>query len=189
MVAGAPSLARVMHKQGEEEEVEPVDLRQQGSKALFPRNVRLAQGMNIVDDQEGMLVDRVAMIRIANDQRVDAVELGNQQLQNAQGMHGAKRVRGVWPEQYLPQPIPQKGSLRYVHIEHRECVGQAILCILRQPVAMRSDQGKHPQNTLRTSQHSGFRNIDAPVLDHEVGAGNGNPLTPLRPVERLPCRR
>ena len=54
---------------------------------------------------------------------------------------------------------------------------------------MRCDQGKDAKNALRTGEQRSFRNIDAAVLDHEVGARNGNPLAPLRPVERLPCRR
>ncbi len=48
-----------------------------------------------------MLVDRVAMIGVANDQCIDAVELGDEQLQDPQGMHGAQRVRGVGAEQDL----------------------------------------------------------------------------------------
>ena len=63
--------------------------------------MRLAERMNIVDGEEGMLVDGVAMIGIANYQGVDAVEFGDQQLQDAQGMHRAQSVSGVGPEQDL----------------------------------------------------------------------------------------
>src|ERR1700735_1064659 len=68
VIAGAASLARVVHEDGEEEKVQTVDLPQQRGKTAFPSQVWLAQSMNIVDHQEGMLVDGVAMIGVANYQ-------------------------------------------------------------------------------------------------------------------------
>ncbi len=172
MVAAAAGLPRVVHEYREEEEVEAIDLREQGRKAPFPGKLRLAQGVNIVDDQKGMLVDGVAMIGVANDQRVNAVELGNKQFQDAECVHGAQRVRGVRSEQDLAQTVPQEWTFGDVHIEHRESVGQAVFGILRQPVAVRRDQREDAKNSLRAGEQRGFGDIDAPVLHHEVGSRN-----------------
>ena len=95
MLAVAAALAGVVQQQREQEQIEAVDLRQQLRQALFVVVRRLAQAVHVVDGQEGVLVDGVAVIAVANDQRVDAVELGNQHLQHAERVHGAQRVRGV----------------------------------------------------------------------------------------------
>jgi hypothetical protein len=76
-----------------------------------------------------------------------------------------------------------------VHIEHREGIGQAVFRILRQPVAMRRHQGKDAKDTLRAGQQRRVGDIDPAVLHHEVRAGNGSALAPLRSIERLPRRR
>ena len=177
-----------MHEQRQEEEVEAVDLGQQGGKAPLPGKVRLAQGMHVIDHQEGVLVDGVAMIRVADDQGVDAVELGDEQLQDAQRMHGAQRVRGVGPEQNFAQTVPQEGSFGDVHIEHRERVGKAVFGVLRQPVAMRRNHGEDAENSFGAGEQRRFGDIDAAILDHEVGAWNRGALASLGAVERLSRR-
>ena len=90
VVLVAAGLAGIMQQQGEQEEIEAVDLRQQLGKPLLVFVRGLAQAVDIVDGQEGMLIDGVAMIAVANDQGVNAVELRDQHLQNAEGMHGAQ---------------------------------------------------------------------------------------------------
>src|ERR1700761_7563868 len=97
-------------------------------------------------------------------------------------------MRGVRTKQDLPQAVPQEWALRNVDIKYRESVCEAILRILRQPVAMRRHQGKDAKNTLRTRELCSFRNIDASVLNDKVGARNGNSFPPLRTVKRLSCR-
>ncbi len=46
-----------------------------------------------------MLIHRVAMVGIANHQRIDAVELRHQHLQDAQGVHDAQRLCSMATEQ------------------------------------------------------------------------------------------
>ncbi len=88
-------LAGVVQQQGEQEQVEAVDFRQQLRQALLVLVRRLAEAVHVVDGEEGVLVDGVAVVAVADDQGVDAVELGDQHLENAEGVHGAQGVRGV----------------------------------------------------------------------------------------------
>ena len=52
------------------------------------------------------------------------------------------------PSRISRRPFHRNGPFRDVHIEYRESVREAIFRILRQPVAMRRDQGKDAKNTL-----------------------------------------
>src|ERR1700743_3261812 len=103
MVAGAARLASVVHKKREQKKVEAVDFRQQSGKALFPVVRGLAQSVHVVDDEKSMLVDSVAMVRVADDERIDAVKFGNDQLEHAERVHGAQGMRGVRPKQDFTQ--------------------------------------------------------------------------------------
>ncbi len=80
MLSGAPRLAGVVQEQSEKKQVEPVDFRQQLRQALFVVVRRLAEGMHIVDRQEGMFVYGVSVIAVADDQGINPVELGDQHL-------------------------------------------------------------------------------------------------------------
>ena len=107
VLAGAARLAGVVQQQRQQKQIEPVDLRQQLRQALLVVVRGLAQAVHVVDGEEGVLVDGVAVIAVANDQRIDAVELGDQHLQNAERVHGAQRVRGVGAEQHFAQRVPE----------------------------------------------------------------------------------
>jgi len=97
MFAGAARLAGVVQQQCQQEQIEAIDLRKQLRQALFIVVCWRAQAMHIVDTKEGVLVDGVAMITVANHQRIDAMEFGNQHFQHAQRMHGSQRMRSVRP--------------------------------------------------------------------------------------------
>ena len=71
--------------------------------------------MQRVDQHKRMLVHRVAVVRIANHQRIDPVKLRNQQLQHTQRMHRPQRIARMRPRQYLPAdgataPVPPPGA-------------------------------------------------------------------------------
>ena len=91
------AFAGVVQQQRQQEQIEPVDLRQQLRQPLLVARGRLAQAVHVVDGQEGVLVHGVAVIAVADHQRVDAVELGDQHLQHAQRMHGAQSMGRVGP--------------------------------------------------------------------------------------------
>ncbi len=53
--------------------------------------------MQRIDQHKRVLIHRVAVIRIANHQRIDPVKLRNQQLQHAQRMHRPQRHSRIPP--------------------------------------------------------------------------------------------
>src|SRR5580698_8674259 len=101
VVTRAARFACIVHEEREQEEVEAINFRQQRSKAFFPVVSGLAQPVHVVDDEKGMLIDGVAVVRVTDDERVDTVELGNDQLEDAESMHRAQRMRGMGSEQDL----------------------------------------------------------------------------------------
>ena len=59
--------------------------------------------MQNFDGQKGVLVDGVAVIQVAQHQRVDGVELGQGEREQVQRMHRAQRLGGVRLDQELAQ--------------------------------------------------------------------------------------
>ena len=173
MFAGAAGLAGVVQQQRQQEEIEAVDLRQQLRQPLLVVVGGLAQAVDVVDGQEGVLVDGIAVIAVANHQGVDAVELGNQHLQHAQRMHGAQRVGGVGPEQNLAQRVPQIGPLGDVDGQNRQRVGDAVFGGLRERVAVRGHQREDAQDGAGVVELRAGQNVDAALVEQEVGSGDG----------------
>ncbi|MEI9967939.1 MAG: hypothetical protein WDM87_04665 [Terracidiphilus sp.] len=81
VLSGAAAFAGVMQKQREKKEVEAIDFRKQLGETLLLLAGGRAQLVDIVDDEEGVLVDGVAVVAVADDERVDAVELGDEHLE------------------------------------------------------------------------------------------------------------
>ncbi len=76
VIASAAALAGVMKQEREQEEIEAIDFGQQLREAVLVVLRGLAEGVDVVDGEEGMLVDGVAVVAVADDESVDAVELG-----------------------------------------------------------------------------------------------------------------
>ena len=106
VIAGAAGLAGVVHEQREQKQVEAVDFGQEPGETLFPLVMRLAEGVDVIDDEEGVLVDGVAMVGVADDERVDAMEFGDEQLEDSEGVHGAQSMGGVGADQNFAQAVP-----------------------------------------------------------------------------------
>ncbi len=172
--AAAPAFAGVVQQQRKQEEIEPIDLRQQLRQALFVVVRRLAQAVHVVDGQEGVFIDRVAVIAVANDQRIDAVELGDQHLQHAERVHGAQRVRGVGSEQHFAQRVPQIRPFGDVNGERGQRIGDAVFGGLRERVAMRGHQREDAQDRGGVAELRAGKDVDAALVEDEVGAGDGS---------------
>src|SRR5579884_2390371 len=109
VVARAARFSRIVHQDGEQKQVEAVNLRKQRGEALFPVVRRLPQRVNIVYDEKCVLIHRIAMVRVADDQSVNAVEFRNDQLQQAQRVHRAQRVRGMRPSRTSRRQFHRNG--------------------------------------------------------------------------------
>ena len=129
MLAGAAGFSGVVKQEGQQEEIEAVDLRQKLGQALFVFVGGLAERVDVVDGEEGMLIHRVAVVAVADDQRIDAVELGNQHLKDAEGVHGAESVRGMRAEQDFAQRVPEVWTFGNMDGEDGERVGNAVFSV------------------------------------------------------------
>ena len=172
--AGAAALAGVVQQQGEQEEVEAVDFGEQLREALLVVVRGLAQAVHVVDGEEGVLVDGVAVIAVADDQGVDAVELGDEHFQHAESVHGAERVGGVGAEQDFAQGVPQIGALGDVDGEGGQGVGDAVFGGLRERVAVGGHQREDAQDGGGVVELRAGKDVDAALVENEVGAGDGS---------------
>ena len=173
VLAGAAGLAGVVQQQGKEEEIEAVDFREQLRQALLVLVGGRAQGVHVVDDEEGVLVDGVAVVAVADDERVDAVELGNQHLKNAERVHGAQSVRGVRTEQHFAQRVPKVGAFGNGDGQHGQRVGDAVFSGLRERVAVRGHEREDAQDGGSVIELRAGLNVDAALVEEKVGAGDG----------------
>ena len=174
VVVGAPGLAGVVEQQSEEEEVEAIDFRQKLGEALIVFMGGLTQAVDIVDDEEGMFIDCVAVITVADDQGVDAVKLGDEHLQNAEGVHGAEGVSGVRPEQDSAQRVPQIRAFRNVDGERGQGVGDAVFSGLRERVAVRGHESEDAQDGAGVIELRSGSDVEAALVEEEGGAGDGD---------------
>ena len=173
MFAAAPAFAGIVQQQRQQEEIEAVDLRQQLRETLFVVVRGLAQAVHVVDGEEGMLVDGVAVIAVANHQRIDAVKLGNQHLQHAECVHGPQRVRRVRPQQHLAQGVPQIRPFGDVNGQRGQRVGDAVFGSLRERIAMCGHQREDAQDGCGIAELRAGKNVDAALVENEVGARDG----------------
>src|ERR1035437_3326739 len=134
----------------------------------------LARRVDIVDGKEGVLVDGVAVIAVADHQGVDAVELRDEHLQNAQGMHSAEGMCGVRPYEDCAQGVPEITAFRDVDGKRGQSVGDAVFCGLRKRVAVRGHEGEDAQNGSGVVEPRSGSDVDAALVEKKVCAGGGS---------------
>ncbi len=109
------AFAGVMQKCGQKEQVGVGKLPQDAAEADPPLRCpgRRLGGERVqhVDEDEGVFVNGVAVVGVADDEGVDAVELGEDELEHTQGMELPKSVAGVGADQDGAQPGPQARAL------------------------------------------------------------------------------
>ena len=62
--------------------------------------------MQILDGEEGMLIDGVTMIKIADHESFDSLEFRQQQGQQAERVHGSERIGGMWLDERFLEVEP-----------------------------------------------------------------------------------
>ena len=173
VLAGAAALAGVVQQKGEEEEIEAVDLRQQLRQALLVLIGGGAQGVHVVDDQEGVLVDGVAVVAIADNESVNAVELGDEHFEHTEGVHGAQGLGRVGPEKNLADGVPEVGSLGDGDGKDGERVGDAVFGGLGKRVAVRGHEREDAENGGGVIELRAGLDVNAALVEEEIGAGDG----------------
>lgn len=110
----------VVEKQSEEQQIRPLHLRKDFGEARFPfgdagpRGSRsgFAKPMQVLNGQERMLVHRVAVKIIADDQGIDGLELGEEPGEETQPMHVPQRRGSVRRDQNPLQVLPETWETR-----------------------------------------------------------------------------
>jgi hypothetical protein len=69
-----------------------------------------AQGVEGVDEDEGVFVDGIAVVGVADDKGVDAEELGDDEFEDAESVHGAEGFTGVGRFEDVAEVVPERGT-------------------------------------------------------------------------------
>ena len=131
-----------------------------------------------------MLIHSEAMIKIAHHQRVDELQLRQQQSQQPQRVHGTQRVGGVRLQQRLLQIQPQFRAPR----RHRGQRGKGLLnAVLRgraQLQAVVRHEVKHPQQHFGILQGRRLLQKDESIHHRKIRGRQ-----PRAPALHLPVQR
>jgi len=141
-------------------------------KALFVVVSGLEEAVDVIDDQEGVLIDGVAVIAVADNQGVNAVKLGDEHLENAEGVHGAEGMSGVGAEEDFAQGIPEVRAFGDVDGQGGQCVGDAVFGGLRKGVSVSGHQREDAQDGAGVVELRAGYDVDAALVEKEVGAGD-----------------
>ena len=72
----------------------------------FPFRCGPFERVQVLDDQERMFIDGIAMVGVTNHQRVDTVKLGQYQIENSHRVHGAQLRCSLRAEENAREPLP-----------------------------------------------------------------------------------
>ena len=146
MVAGAAALAGIVQQRCQVQQRAVLHIAQNPPKRPAHSPIGPVCGslqpMQRVDQHHGVLVHRVAVVRVADHQRVNPVKLRDQQLQNSQRMHRAQRVSGIGPQQNLLQMPPQRRPFLQMRRKQRQRLRHPLLA---RPVERASRPATSPQ--------------------------------------------
>src|SRR5882672_12128492 len=81
------TLADIMEQESQKEQVGTFECIQNVAEAAFQFAVGSSQRMDVFNRHKRMFVDRVAVVIVANDKRIDCLELRKQQNQHPQPVH------------------------------------------------------------------------------------------------------
>ena len=142
------------------------------AERLQPFQVVVFEPVQHLDREEAVFIHGVAMVEIAQHQRVDGLELRNGKRQQIERMHHAQRVSSMWLHQQLAQVLPQARILRH-------CVGECAMRVLEPALGFEAQRDPVPGDKSEQSQHDnwiaradGLLQIDPPVHDREFFVGD-----------------
>ncbi len=107
MILQRDGLAGVVQQDREIEQLRLVQLAENSRVALVPFEFGLAQAVQIFNRLQRVFIHRETMRDIAHRQRVNPLQLRQEQRQQVQGVHGAQRVRRVRFRQNFFQKSPK----------------------------------------------------------------------------------
>src|SRR5277367_2296756 len=115
------------------------------------------------------------------------MELGDEQLEDAQRVHGSQRMGGIRTEQDFAQAIPQERAFRHLNRQHRKAFGDTVFGALAQLVTMQGYLAKDAQDRIAVDVGGRFIEVETAVFEEEIGAGYWSAFAAKLLVERTPC--
>ena len=112
VILAGHGFAGIMQQQRQEKQFRLFEFALQCRKAPVPFRFRFFQTMQMFDGQERVLIDRVAMVKVAHHQRLNPPQFGQQKRQQAERVHDAQSVRRIRLHQRFLQIKPQLGATR-----------------------------------------------------------------------------
>ena len=153
VVVAASSLPRIVQQRRQEHQLRVLHIAQYAAKPSRPHahlpGLRLLQPVQSIDHNQGVLIHRVAVVRIADHQRVNPVELRQQQLQNPQRVHHAQRLARKEPQQDLLHVPPQRRPLLQMRRQQRQGLRDPLLAPAFQPAPAPRHRRKQLQHHVR----------------------------------------
>ncbi len=98
---------------------------------------------------------------------------GDEHLENAEGVHGAEGVRGMRAEEDFAECVPEIRPLGDVDGEGGQGVGDAVFCGLGERVAVGGHEREDAQDGGGVRELRAGKDVDAALVEDEVGAGDG----------------
>ncbi len=139
--------------------------------------------------QERVLIDRITMVEVPNDQSLDPLHLREQKRQQAKSVHSAKRVGRMRLHQRFLQVKPQLGAARRRGGQRRQHLLNSVFGGCAQLDSMLRDEVKKLQQHLGVFERIGLLEKDQSVYHGKIGVGDaGSPALEL-PVQRRPRGR
>ena len=163
------SLPDVVKEQSRDEQVDVIGFGGQiAERVLFPA----AQFEHGFDGDEGVLVDRIAMVEIADDQRFNFAQLRENGFERVRLMHGAQGLRGMGEAQDFAERSPD-GLLRAdPALEGGHVPLHAFLGIGRERQAVPADEFEQAQQESGVGFEAERRaEKHLPVQHGEIGVG------------------
>ena len=119
MIGSRHTLPNVMKQKGKVEQLRLLQLFENVAVALIPLGRRLPGAMQAFNCQKRVFVHGEAVVVIAHHQRIDELQLRQQQSQQMQRVHRAQSIRGVRFDENGLQRSPQLGALRWMSRQWR----------------------------------------------------------------------
>src|SRR6185369_101386 len=105
------ALADIVKQKRQKKQIGTFESVQDVAEAAFDFAVGGSQRVDVLDRNQGMFIDRVAMVIIANHQGIDRLKFRKQQDQHPQPVHGAQSGAGMRRHQDLPEVRPYLGRI------------------------------------------------------------------------------
>ena len=131
MIGSLDALANIVKQQREVEQVETLHIAEEPRVTLVDLMRGVRQLFEDPNRHQRVLVHRVAVVKIANDQAVDEFEFGKEAVQHSGLAHRFKRLISVGQKQDLPQARPMRPRVGKVTADRVHAVPDATLGLRR----------------------------------------------------------